>query len=367
MKHATRWVGRVRRPVRRGGVQRYLMLTLLSFAATVASVRLFLELTGYPQLGNSELHIAHVLWGGLLLFAAALLPLLYANRWVYDLGAVLAGVGVGLFIDEVGKFITQSNDYFYPAAAPIVYVTFLLTVLLYFRLRRPQEPEPRAELYRIFGAMQEVLDHDLEPQELAQLQSQLERIQAQQPGSAYAELAVQLRHFLESPDLQLAPDRLSWGERALERLSGLEARLITRLRHRAMLIGGLSALGAFSIARAIQLLTGAVQLEREVGELYLAGRIGGVAGARLFMTQVVMEGSVGLLLVVAALLLLIGRERVGVGLAHLALLVSLTVVNLLTFYFQQFSTILNAGVQFVLLLAVARYRTRFLLTPGTSA
>src|SRR3970040_3181863 len=105
------WIGRIRRPVRRGRVERYLLLTLLSFAASVALTRLFLELTGYPQLGNSELHIAHVLWGGLMLFVAALLPLIYANRWVYDAGALLAGIGVGLFIDAVGKLINQSNTY----------------------------------------------------------------------------------------------------------------------------------------------------------------------------------------------------------------------------------------------------------------
>jgi hypothetical protein len=38
--------------------------------------RFFLELSDYPQLGNDELHIAHVLWGGLLLMSGALLPLL---------------------------------------------------------------------------------------------------------------------------------------------------------------------------------------------------------------------------------------------------------------------------------------------------
>src|SRR3712207_6911057 len=47
--------------------------------------------TGYPQVGNSELHIAHVLWGGLLLFVASLLPLVFANRWVFKAGALLAG------------------------------------------------------------------------------------------------------------------------------------------------------------------------------------------------------------------------------------------------------------------------------------
>ncbi len=128
-------------PVKRPGAENYLLLSLLSFALSVAGTRLFLELTGYPQLGNSELHIAHVLWGGLLLFVAALLPLIYANRWVYSTSGILSGLGVGLFIDEVGKFITQSNDYFYPPAAPIIYAFFLLVVLLYQRVRRREESE----------------------------------------------------------------------------------------------------------------------------------------------------------------------------------------------------------------------------------
>src|SRR4051812_29696024 len=92
----------VRTPVRRESSERYILLSLVSFAASVVLTRTFLQLTGYPQLGNSQLHIAHVLWGGLLLFIASLLPLILANRWVFNLTAILSGVGVGLFIDEVG-------------------------------------------------------------------------------------------------------------------------------------------------------------------------------------------------------------------------------------------------------------------------
>src|SRR5512133_4047535 len=99
-----------RSPVKREGAERYLFLSLISFAMSVIFTRTFLELTGYPKMGNSTLHIAHVLWGGLLLFIASLLPLIFANRWMYNAGAVLAGLGVGLFIDEVGKFITSTND-----------------------------------------------------------------------------------------------------------------------------------------------------------------------------------------------------------------------------------------------------------------
>jgi hypothetical protein len=142
-------IGRIRRPLKREGAERYLMLTLVSFAASVILIRLFLNLAGYPQVGSGELHIAHVLWGGLLLFVASLLPLLFANRWAYTAGALSAGVGVGLFIDEVGKFITQANDYFFPAAAPIIYAFFLLTrrsrraLLRPGRVRRGTGSRPR--------------------------------------------------------------------------------------------------------------------------------------------------------------------------------------------------------------------------------
>src|SRR5512136_1586725 len=141
-----RLIRRVRQPVKRQDAEHYVLLTLLSFAASVTLTRLFLSLSGYPQIGGGELHVAHMLWGGLLLFVAALLPLVLTNRWAYSAGALLAGAGVGLFIDEVGKFITKSNDYFYPAAAPIIYAFFLLTVLLYLEIRRPPSMDARTEL-----------------------------------------------------------------------------------------------------------------------------------------------------------------------------------------------------------------------------
>ena len=167
---------RVPAPVKRAGAPRYLRFSLLSFAATVILVRLFLAMTGYPQLGSGTLHIAHVLWGGLLLFIAALLPLILANRWVYTVSGVLSGMGAGLFIDEVGKFITRNYDYFYPPAAPIIYGFFLLTVLLYFEVRRRPARDPRTELYHALDGLEEVLDHDLSTLERAEVEGQLARV-----------------------------------------------------------------------------------------------------------------------------------------------------------------------------------------------
>ncbi len=167
---------RINRQVRRAGSDKYFLLMLISFAVSVTLTRVFLNLTGFPQVGNKELHFAHVLWGGLVLFIASIIPLLFANRWVYPLGAILSGIGVGLFIDEVGKFITQSNNYFYPPAAPIIYGFFLLTVFLYSRIKRKPSMDDRTELYHALDLLEEVLEHELDKEEQEELISSLERV-----------------------------------------------------------------------------------------------------------------------------------------------------------------------------------------------
>ena len=62
---------------RRDRAERYLVITIAAFAVTVSGVRWYLDTAGYPTVGGGELHVAHVLWGGLALFIAALLPLLW--------------------------------------------------------------------------------------------------------------------------------------------------------------------------------------------------------------------------------------------------------------------------------------------------
>jgi hypothetical protein len=338
----------------------------LSFAASVVLTRLFLEVTGYPQLGSGELHIAHVLWGGLFLFAATLFALIMSNRWVFPLAAVLGGIGVGLFIDEVGKFITASNDYFHPAAAPIIYATFLLTVFLYLRVRRPKDSNQRTELYWALTTLEEVLDHNLEQFEYRQIQARLSRVSAETKNPVYKSLATHLLEFLHSEYVEIVSVEPTWWARFFERLQRWNETWLTRARLKAVLVGGLLALGGLELRDLVQLLSSVQdpgQFKAMVSMWTELGNIDSIASIFWFVSRVVVDGSVGFLLILSSLLMAIRRDRAAVSLAVLTLLFALTAANLLAFYVDQFSTIVTALIQFLLLITALLLQQRLEESP----
>lgn len=107
--------------------------------ATILLTRLYLQLTGYPQVGGGDLHIAHALYGGALMMLALIIGWLMLGFGARMLCVVLGGIGFGLFLDEVGKFVTKDNDYFYGPAAEIMYV-LVVVVLVGTRVVRDFRP-----------------------------------------------------------------------------------------------------------------------------------------------------------------------------------------------------------------------------------
>jgi len=334
---------------------------LLSFAGSVSLTRLFLSLTGYPQIGGGELHIAHALWGGLLLFIAALLPLIIANPGVFSTSAALAGIGVGLFIDEVGKFITQRNDYFYPAAAPIVYTFFLLTILLFLNLRRFVDTAPDAELHKALDQFQDMLIGPVKSQEYELLESRLEQISRNSTSIKHAELASALLKFVHEHEPAVSwtrPKSQFWLNRLVRKTT---VRLLSDEFLRLSLIAGISAIGLLTLKNPFEVLF-AKWLPPTINvflmNLYSGRPIDATTLPFWFNIRLVFELVVGSLLLISAGLLIARRTRAGVRLAYIALLLSLTTVNLLLFYFEQFSTIMTTLIQFTLLLEIIYYRRR---------
>ncbi|TMD13505.1 MAG: hypothetical protein E6I96_11310 [Chloroflexi bacterium] len=129
---------------------------LIAAALTVLALRVYLAAAHYPQLGGNGLHIAHVLWGGLLM-VIAIGMLLSLLTWTWQLiGALIGGVGFGLFIDELGKFLTSDNNYFFKPTASLIYAMFVALFLVAREMRHYRKLTPRENLVNAIEASKEL-------------------------------------------------------------------------------------------------------------------------------------------------------------------------------------------------------------------
>jgi hypothetical protein len=340
----------------------YLLLMLISFAGSVSVTRLSLYLTGYPQLGVGELHIAHVLWGGLILFTATLFSLIFANRLIRFWSAILSGVGVGLFIDEVGKFITSTNDYFYPAAAPIIYVFFLLSVLVYLSIRKRRRPDPAAELYALMQQLEEIIDGSFTEDERQKMIKRIQHLQNRVHGKELLSLCDSILKFLNNPEYVLPEEKAASWEKLWNKYKGFERKFLTHRRSRVLLSLGFLILAGWLIiipTRYIIVPPDFTHMQALMVNLFgphLADSSTELLGFQgLILLQVITSFAAFL---TAAILILRG-QKFALRLGFITLVFTLTLVNLITFYFSQFSTIFEAFFQTILLVALLRYRYRF--------
>ncbi|MEZ4707577.1 MAG: hypothetical protein R3A44_10240 [Caldilineaceae bacterium] len=347
------------RVVRRSEAERYVLYTLVALAGSVIVTRVYLEWTGYPQIGGGNLHIAHVLWGGLLLYIAALLPLMFVGGRVLTWSAFLNGVGAGLFIDEVGKFITANNDYFYPPAAPLIYAFFLLSVLVYLNLRRDKAATPQADLVRALAEFPELVQARLTAAQRAEILRNLQRAeQAANPASA--QLATQLAHFVRQehsaePDSAQATIWQRMGLAVTQNGQRMGRRVHRRL---IMLLLGWNGVQAFLglVVLIVVVVASAQPLQFLRESVINDQQLRDISDWPWLLLHTLLQLAVGLIALLAFYYFVRGRDASGVKTAMLSLTISLTTVVLLTFYLNQFAAISTALMQFAFLLIINAYR-----------
>jgi hypothetical protein len=242
-----RRVPRAFRPVRSADMGSLQDTFLISAVTMVVVIRLQLWATNYPQLGGGKLHIAHLLWGGLLMLIAIGVLLSFLGREWRQPAAVIGGIGFGFFIDELGKFVTSDNDYFFKPTAAIIYIVF---ILLYFATRWMQRRRGFSERENLFNAIDvfaEAARRDFDEHEKARALALLDR-------AGNSPLVEPLRALVGQTDAipAPAPGRM---RRARERWTAGYFRLVERRWFKRLLVWGFGLWAAVMFLSVLGLVT----------------------------------------------------------------------------------------------------------------
>jgi hypothetical protein len=165
---------------------------LISAISSLLLLRFYLNLTGYPLIGGGPLHIAHMLYGGVLMMIALVVSFVFLGVRSRQISAIVGGVGFGIFIDELGKFITKDNDYFFRPAIGIIYAVFVVLYLLFNFLTRTQRLTSREYQINALAELEEAVAQDLDSSERAHIYRLLD---ASKKDSA---MTRHLREFVDS-------------------------------------------------------------------------------------------------------------------------------------------------------------------------
>jgi len=300
---------------------------LVSAVAAFLGVRFFLGVTGYPRLGGGGLHIAHMLWGGVLLVAAVLMLLSYLGQRIRRAAAILAGLGFGLFIDELGKFITSDNNYFYRPAIALIYVVFVLLFLWWRSLERHRVWDEQTYLANALMLLQDAALHDLDPTEKYHLIRWL-----RQSGAAGTTLLGNIEEVVEArrPDL---PRRSALGVR----LHWIQKRVESILRSRWT--------GRIAIAVLLIRLLGAITTSLALVYSPAATGPGESVDLPLLLASAVSGGAT-----VIGVVYLVLRSRVhALRWFKRSILATIFLTDLFTFYYQQLGAVADLAVDLILL------------------
>lgn len=316
----------------------YLESFLWSAVAAVIAIRALLALTGYPQLGGRGLHIAHMLWGGLLMLAALALILSLLGHESKRIAAIAGGIGFGTFIDELGKFITSDNDYFFQPTIALIYVIFILLFLVFREIDTHRQVSPRESLANAADVLVDGLVGGASPRRVTQAIRYLEQ------SGVDAPTAEALRQALLSVR-QAEQSSPSWLTRARASISRGYNRLIrtTWFQRVVVILFVLNALGVLLFALVVAVVAGTGAGAASVAGLFPMSEVSVAATGELFAS------------VVASIATVIGviRLRVSRQAAYRwfkrSILLSIFFVQVFLFYHNQLGALIGLASDLLLL------------------
>jgi hypothetical protein len=333
----------LRNPARDADFIALLETFLVAAAATVLIIRTQLWATNYPQLGGGGLHIAHLLYGGLFMVIAISLLLMFLNRSIRQPAAIVGGVGFGFFIDELGKFITSDNNYFFKPAAALIYLVFVIFYLIIRALDRRRGLTQIELVSNALDLAAEAARHDFDEREKRRALALLDQADQSDP------LVQPVRLLLER--LDALPARAPrWPARAAARTREAYLRFAQRPIFVPLVTWVIVAWGALSLFFTFELVL-------SVG-LHLGGAARGAASddignlSTINWLSLATSTTSGILVVIGAVKLRRGDRNAAYRWWDRALLVSILLTRSFAFVESQFGAVFGLSIDVLLLVSL---------------
>ena len=144
--------------VKRQDASNNLLDFLIWAVISLFGVRLFLQIFDNPIIGRGNWHIAHVLWGGLFMLIGIIVLIVFYGKSSIKVASIFGGIGWGLFIDEIGKYITKDNNYWFRPAIAFIYISFILIFFLYRILEKKTKIAPISLWHELFDDFEEIIN-----------------------------------------------------------------------------------------------------------------------------------------------------------------------------------------------------------------
>ncbi len=317
----------------------------ISGVVAVLLIRGWLSLTGYPQIGGHGLHIAHMLFGGIGMLIALLASLTFLGWRTRSFAAIVGGAGFGAFIDELGKFITSDNNYFYQPAVAMIYVVFVLLFIAGERLASDSYTTPDERLAQALDIITSATIEGYPKRELEQASQLLAQSDPKNP------LVPALEHALAK--IAATPEPVeSLAERQAQRVARSYAWLVGQRWFLALVLA-LAGVGFLFSLRSLSIAVLTDPADRRL-QVYVESTEG------LLSIATVIAGT----LLVPGLLFLRRSLLTAFHWFRRSVLVSLLVAQPLAFYEQQWTALVGLAINLVLLSALEFGIARESATPA---
>lgn len=332
---------------------------MISALVSLLITRFILQLLGWPTLSFGVWHIAHANWGGALMVMGSMLMLTFHGEKIKKTAAIISGAGWGLFIDEVGKYITKSNDYWFQPAIIIIYVSFILLYLVYRHLENNQPKDTKTLLYSVINKLDDVAENNLDEREKKEILIKLDKVIKNEKNEDRKNLAKNLQIFIKNQPAKKI-ERNSWWQQLVARTGYYSYNKILKTR---LVKYGLAVYAGFwainKIQETVRILANPqkLQLIQKFNQSYdLIYK----SDIYMLILKIVSDSIVAVLFIVGIFFIATRKKFKGLKFFQMGLIVSIFLSSVFKLYFEQFSEVWVIVASIVLLIGISKMKRELL-------